>query len=102
MKWKLPKIKIKLPDHLFSKCTVLICLGFIIWYVIASMNGYYELKLEPTNLTPYVFGFFGTELCILAFKTIFTTKINSDSKNIEDIKLDIDEKLNIKNGGKEK
>ena len=58
----------------FSKLVVAFCILFIVFYVVVSMYMFYRTGAEMGIMTPLVFAFFGTELCMLLIKTIYTKK----------------------------
>ena len=55
----------------FSKLIVLICIVSIIVYTGAALFAFIHVGAEPEALTYSVYGFFGTELCMLVVTKIF-------------------------------
>lgn len=55
----------------FSKAIVLLCIGSIIIYTAAALIAFIWVGSEPSTLTYAVYGFFGTELCMLVINRIF-------------------------------
>ena len=55
----------------FSKLIVLICIVSIIVYTGAALFAFIHVGAEPEALTYAVYGFFGTELCMLVVNRIF-------------------------------
>jgi len=55
----------------FASKVVIVAIVFVVIYIIADVTMFYVTDLEP-SITPYVFGFFGGELTLLAAKRIFT------------------------------
>lgn len=64
----------------FSKVVVLICIISIIVYTAAALIAFIMVGAEPESLTYAVYGFFGTELCMLVVNRIFGESDDKRSK----------------------
>lgn len=82
----------------FSKIIVAICILFIMAYTIGSMYMFFRMGSEMTVLTPLVYAFFGTELCMLLVKTLLSKKMENKQENKEQPKIPtnpvIDDEIN--------
>jgi hypothetical protein len=68
----------------FATKIVVVCIICIILYIIVDLI-LFKTNLQEPEITPYVFGFFGGELMILAAKRIFA---DSKTNKIEEKKED--------------
>ena len=75
----------------FSKIVVVICILFIMSYTLGSMFMFYKVGAEMTVLTPLVYAFFGTELCMLLVKTLLSKKMDNKKQSQQMIDDDISE-----------
>lgn len=75
----------------FSKIVVVICILFIMAYTLGSMFMFYKVGAEMTVLTPLVYAFFGTELCMLLVKTLLSKKMDNKKQSQQMIDDDISE-----------
>ena len=64
----------------FSKLIVLICIVSIIVYTGAALFAFMTVGAEPEALTYSVYGFFGTELCMLVVTKIFGERATGKSE----------------------
>jgi hypothetical protein len=76
----------------FATIVVIISIICIILYTIVDLFLFYQTGNEP-EITPYIFGFFGTELTVLAIKRILDNKKKKADKDDKTNKEEEDDNL---------
>lgn len=76
--------------HLFGKLTIVFCIAFVAFCSVYCLRIEATTAKSPASLLGVIIGFFGTELCMMLFKTIFDKK-KPKTKNNEDTTDDYSE-----------